>query len=572
MIDVNNVLERIPALNRSAIAQKPARALLSYLLHEKEFKEFGSRYPHLEGLEFIEQVFNFFDFGYKVLDHHKERIPVTGKVVIIANHPLGSLDGLALLKLVREVRPDAKIVANDWLMEVERLHSMFLPVKVMGEKETNHNNISAILDYLADDGAVIIFPAGEVSRIRPYGVRDTKWHSGFVRMAIAAEAPILPIHIDGRNSTLFYSASMVYKPLATMLLVKEMFKHQSSHIDIQIGHLIPYESFSGDQLTLQGKVKLFKRHLYRIPKKKPPLFKTQTPVAHPENRSLLLQELRDCAELLGETQDGKQIYVLENLTSSAVLREIGRLREIAYRAVGEGAGGRRDTDHYDSYYYHLVLWDKVDLEIVGAYRLADARLSHEPEKTGGLYTQTLFDYRPEMREYTEEGLELGRSFVQPKYWGKRSLEYLWIGIGAFIRSRPHYRYLFGPVSMTNAFPQAAKELIVELYKKHYGDDRGVVQAKVPFIPTAQHESLRANLNGETYIEDLTTAKALLANMGISIPTLYKQYSELCEPGGVKFLDFGIDPTFSDSIDGFVLVDIKKMKDRKYNRYIAGNYK
>ena len=147
------------------------------------------------------------------------------------------------------------------------------------------------------------------------------------------------------------------------------------------------------------------------------------------------------------------------------MREIGRLREIAFRAVGEGSGNRRDVDPYDRYYEHLILWDVEDLEIVGAYRLGNTSQMLEAEQA--LYTQSLFNYTEQMTPYFDNGLELGRSFVQPKYWGKRSLDYLWYGIGAYLKKHPKIRYLFGPVTLSNSMPKAAKDLLVYFYKLHF---------------------------------------------------------------------------------------------------------
>lgn len=169
--------------------------------------------------------------------------------------------------------------------------------------------------------------------------------------------------------------------------------------------------------------------------------------------------------MIGQTHDNKKIYLLENTIDSVLLREIGRLREIAFRAVGEGTGNRRDIDKFDYYYKHIVLWDEQDLEIVGSYRIADISKFKEDQE---LYSETLFGYEDQLRQKFPMAMELGRSFVQPRYWGKRSLDYLWFGIGAYLRENPHVRYLFGPISLSNDFPTFAKDLIIYFYQKFYG--------------------------------------------------------------------------------------------------------
>ncbi len=179
MLDVDKVLSsHYPQLEQRDWLKRPVRQTLKRLLHEQEFQAFAKRYPHLQGFEFIEQVLDYFNFSYRVSDREKERIPESGRVVIIANHPIGSLDGLALLKLVRSVRPDVKVMANELLMQVDPLHSCLLPVNNMGG-HTPKQNLTKITQWLEHDGALIIFPAGEVSRVAPTGIRDGAWHPGF---------------------------------------------------------------------------------------------------------------------------------------------------------------------------------------------------------------------------------------------------------------------------------------------------------------------------------------------------------------------------------------------------------
>jgi len=251
------------------------------------------------------------------------------------------------------------------------------------------------------------------------------------------------------------------------------------------------------------------------------------------------------------------------------MREIGRLRELSFRAVGEGTGKRRDIDKYDSFYMHLILWDEDELEIAGAYRLCDTNSVLSTNGLEGIYTTSLFSYNRTMKPYMYRGLELGRSFVQPKYWGKRSLDYLWYGIGALLKSNPQYRYLFGPVSISNSYPQPAKDLLVYFYSKYFGTEEKPVTALNPYqIDWRKNEKLSQQFSGNDYKKDFTQLKTMLNMSGHSVPTLYKQYTEICEPDGVIFSDFNIDPDFSECVDGFVIVDIEKLKDKKRKRYMG----
>jgi putative hemolysin len=529
MFTVSDVLEKhYPKIVNKPLLSKTLSCVLRHLLHEREMQEFAQEYPHYQGLDFAEQVLQYFNISYSARDVEKERLPDHGKLVIIANHPIGSLDALVLIKLVSEVRQDIKVIGNDMLMALKPMLSILLPVNnIHGGTAKQH--IQNIQTHLQNEGVVIVFPAGEVSRLRPQGIRDTRWQSGFLRIARQAKSPILPVFIDAKNSTLFYGLSMIYKPLASMLLVKEMFNHKCQHIPMRIGELIPFESYSNNKITRIQHVALFKKHLYRVGLGKAGIFKTQTAIAPAENRAELQHALKNKCEDLGETTDGKVMYLYQHQTSSPILREIGRLREIAFRAVGEGTNKRRDIDRFDAFYYHLILWDKDDLEIAGAYRL-----------------------------------ELGRSFVQPKYWGKRSLDYLWFGIGAFLQRHPRFRYLFGPVSLSDHYPKAAKDLLIQFYTLYFGCTDGIASSKLPYLLPKDYPH---SFSGDNYKIDFNQLKHQLANMGMVVPTLYKQYTETYQAGGVHFVDFNIDPDFNHCVDGLVLADLNTLKPKKRARYM-----
>lgn len=573
MISVEHVVaSRFPDFPlRNPTVYRTVVALLRLLFREVEFRRFAERYPHLTGFDFVEQALDHFDFGITVSDRERERIPAWGRVVIVANHPIGSLDGLALLKLVSKVRRDVKVVANDVLAAVEPLQNLLLPVDAFSSRSTR-DNLRAIEQHLQNDGAVIIFPAGEVSRMGATGVKDGAWRHGFLRFAAKTKAPILPMFVDARNSALFYSLSFFARPLSTLWLVREMFKHSNKNMRVRIGQPIAYETYSTLPLDSRAKVKLFRRHIYKIGKNRGEgCFETAAEsIAHPEDRQQLRAEIRAC-ELLGMTKEGMAIYLYRFDGDSPVMREIGRLREVSFRAVGEGSGRRRDMDIYDRDYDHIVLWDDEALELVGAYRLrrtADLQASENKSAsdTKKLYSDTLFDYRSEAQPYLAEGVELGRSFVQPRYWGRRSLDLLWYGIGAYVKKFPQVRYLFGPVSISNSYPSKAKDLLVNFYRHYFSAPNSWAKARLPY-QSMQSDGAARWLRCD-YSEGFTQLKGELSEMDLSVPTLYKQYTELCEDGGVQFVDFNVDPDFSDCVDGLVLVDLHKLKESKRKRYLA----
>lgn len=559
MLKIDDYLEEYhPKLLVKPWISKPTSIFLRYLLKEKEINLFIKEYPHLHGLDFIEQILEHFHFSYSVRNNEKENIPPQGRLIIAANHPIGSLDGLALIKLISETRRDIKVITNEKLMAIEALNPILLPADRKAPS-TATDCLESTQKHLQQEGAVIIFPAGEVSRLRPQGVRDARWKTDFLSIAKTTKAPILPVFIDGKNSPLFYTISMLYKPLATLLIAREMFKQRTKHLPIRISELVAFESYNKDSIPLQQTAKLFQKHVYRLGQNKKGIFKTQKPIAPAEDRQELTQAIRQ-HKTLGETADGKEIILYRHSGSSPILREIGRLREITFRAVGEGTNKRRDIDTYDSDYFHLVLWDKNDLEIVGAYRFGDAAQLTKNK----LYSASLFHYSDEMQPYFKQGLELGRSFVQPKYWGKRSLDYLWYGIGAFLQHNPQYRYLFGPVSISNSLPDSAKQLIVCFYQLYFGSNAKLASSDTPYHPPV---SAKDFFTGNNYKEDFTKLKSLLSNMGSTVPTLYKQYTETYENGGVHFLAFSVDPLFNYCIDGLVLADLSLLKEKKRQRYM-----
>ena len=244
--------------------------------------------------------------------------------------------------------------------------------------------------------------------------------------------------------------------------------------------------------------------------------------------------------------------------------QIGRLREITFRAVGEGSGRGRDLDAFDPDYEHIVLWDAQCARTAGAYRIASGARMLASRGLSGLYTASLFRYADEAIARLAQGMELARSFVVPDAWGSRSLDYLWQGIGAYLRRHPHVRYLFGAVSISSALPgQQAREQIVAYYAQHYGATDALACATRPFEYRPMPDAL-AQLDAQSGMQLL---KANLHAVSAQIPVLYKQDAKLCEPGAVRFLAFGVDPAFSDAVDGLVEVDLQRLLPQKRRRYL-----
>lgn len=570
MIDVEKMIQKkYPKLQNNKIIKGAISKFADAIIHESYINDFLHENAHLGALEFVENALDDLQFGYTISDKYIENIPSSGRVVIIANHPLGALDALTLIKLISSVRKDIKVVANDFLNTLTPLQPILLDINNFKAQQAK-SNISKIYDALNNEEAVIIFPSGEVSRATPTGVKDKKWHKGFLNFAKRSSSPILPVYIGGKNSKTFYSVSTLNKKLSMLLLSHEMFKKKGKSIEIIAGEIIPYENIAPKGIPTDKLISLYKKHLYSL-KKGESYFTTQKAIALPEDSRAIKKELKN-SQLLGHTKDNKKIYLYEwSSNNSSVLNEIGRLREISFRKVGEGANKKRDIDKYDRYYKHIILWDEDALEIVGAYRIAECKNILERYSQNALYTTTLFEYNDTLLPYLDNAIELGRSFVQPKYWGSRALDYLWQGIGAYLKNNPQIEYMYGPVSISGAYPKIAKDMILYFYDYYFHDNEALVKAKLPYTINLEDEYMQSfirEMQCDNYSTDFKLLKKALGFLELSVPTLYKQYTDLCEEGGIRFSTYNIDKNFSDCVDSFILVDVKRIKEKQKKRYFG----
>ncbi|HEY9255564.1 MAG TPA: GNAT family N-acyltransferase [Stenotrophomonas sp.] len=483
------------------------------------------------------------------------RIPAQGRLLVLANHPSGARDALALLDLVGRRRGDVRILANDWLQTIAPLRELLLPVRILGG-QPSRASLEAVEQALAQEQCVIVFPAGEVSRLGWRGVRDSHWRRGFLRFARRSGAPVLPVHVQARNSALFYGASALYRPAGTVLLARETLNRRKQQLQLRVGTLRRLEPHGGDE---RAELQALRAEVYALSRRSLPAPATLATPTPPAEVAAAVATLR----LLGHTADGKQVRAGVLAADSPLLREIGRLRELTFREVGEGSGQALDLDRYDGWYEHIVLWDAPAVRVAGAYRVARCARLLADRGLRGLYTAGLFDYADDMVPRLAEALELGRSFVVPEYWGSRSIDYLWQGIGAYLRAYPSIRYLVGAVSISASLPLSARAQIVAYYARYHADGRAHAAARRPFA--VEQPALFEDLDAATAMRVL---RENLDALGASVPMLYKQYVELCEPGGARFLAFGVDPDFSDSVDGLIEVDLHQLKPKKRQRYLG----
>ena len=568
MLSVEQTLtERLPWLAQHPGLLRSAAGLLGRLADEDGFNRVLTKIGESEGFDFVDKALEVLGANYYVNPRERENIPVEGGVLVVANHPLGMVDAITLLHLVGSVRSDVKILGNDWLASIPQLNRLLLHVDVFGKGAASR--MREIYRALDRGEALIVFPAGEVSRMRPDGVRDGRWADGFARLAMRSKTPVLPIHVAARNSTMFYGLSMLAKPLSTAMLPREAVAPIKRRIGFSVGALVgadELEQRSGG--SAQQAAKLMRRHVYRVGRHRGLIFGGQSPIAHPEPTERVVADLAARAEKLADLNDGKQVLLLQGAGDSAALREIGRLRELTFRKVGEGTGARRDLDAYDPHYEHLVLWDPKALRIVGSYRFGHGGKIIGERGMAGLYTSSLFNYSPALESRLSQGLELGRSFIAPAYWRSRALDQLWQGIGLYLQRHRDLRYLFGPVSMSVSLPREAREWIAAAHQHYFGVS-GLAAARQPFvISPAVIDLVRAALEGLDPAAGLGKLKHHLDALGVSLPVLYRQYVDLVEPEGVQFLDFGEDPSFSGCVDGLVMLDLVTLKPAKRARYLG----
>jgi putative hemolysin len=568
MISVErSFFEKFPRLagGRARSFSQPVVQMLRKVACEQRINDTLAALSPLTGFDFVERALENFQISYRYAHNDRENIPVEGRVVIVANHPLGAFDALALLHLVGSVRRDVRMLANDVLGQIEALSALLLPINVFGGGGTSACRLREAYRALENEQALIIFPAGEVSRIGPQGVRDGNWSSGFVRMARQVGAPVLPVHVAASNSSTFYGVSMLARSLSSLLLAREMFGAMRTRPSIVVGELVASSELNTGSAEVVAQS--MRQHVYQIGKHRPAVFATSRAIAHPESPLEVRRALRR-AETIGTIGDGKAILLLDAEADCPALRDIGRLRELSFRRMGEGTGTRRDLDRFDFHYRHIVLWDDQALAIMGAYRLAEGAQVLQSQGMSGLYSSTLFDYAPQANQFLTQGVELGRSFVQPAYWNSRSLDYLWQGIGAYLSHRPHLRYMFGPVSISAKLQLAAREWIVHFHQHYFGDTEALGIARNVFQVSAPIAAAASELwKGRDAKTGMILLKQRLAQMDCTIPTLYKHYVDLCEPDGVRFLAFGIDPAFGNCVDGLIRLDLSLMRPGKRDRYL-----
>lgn len=511
-----------------------------------------------------------------VSDSDLEKIPAAGAVIAIANHPFGILDGVMIADLLTRVRPDLRILTNQLLGELPELAHMCIfidPFERVESRAANGRALKRAITHMRSGGMLLIFPAGEVSHfdLRKRAICDPEWNVTAARLIRITRARSLPILIRGANGIPFQMLGLVHPRLRTAALPVEMLNKRGKSVEIRIGRTIDpvrIEALRDDSeatryLRLRTELLARRSAVAERPGANAVAVQSAVP-AEPLAREIetlppecLLEEARDLA-----------VYLTAAPRIPLALREIGRLRELTFRAAGEGTGQAVDLDRFDPHYLHLFVWNREKREIAGAYRMGDVPALMARFGQKGLYTESLFRFHPRFLAQLGPSLELGRSFIRPEYQRQFApLLLLWKGIGAYVASRPEYAMLIGAVSVSNQYSAVSRELIVRYFESQNlsAQWRGAVRARRPLQGNLVHKwEMAALCSLLPDVEDLSAPISDLEPDGKGLPILVRQYVKL----GGKLLAFSVDPEFGNTLDGFVMVDLTQTSPETLARYMG----
>ena len=515
-------------------------------------------------------------------------IPRTGRLVVVANHPFGAIEGIVLTQVLRAVRPDVRFMANFLLARIPELQELIFAVDPFGREGARQRNVAGLRqarEWLECEGCLVIFPAGEVSHLdlAAGAVTDPPWNTTAARLARRSSAPVLPMYFHGGNSALFQLAGLIQPRLRTAMLPRELINKRKSPIALAIGQPIAAAKLAGAGHA-QDVTDYLRFCTYMLSAAFPasmPLMqrlgrdasaRVSIPVAAAMDNADVAAEIRaieaaDPSRCL--VRDGDlSVGLLDSPRAPNVLQEIGRLRELTFRGAGEGTGRSRDIDLYDSYYEHLVLWNTATHEIAGAYRLARTDVVRHRYGLRGLYTQSLFRYDGAFLDRLGKTVELGRSFIRPEYQRSyAALMMLWKGIGHYLVRYRDYTTLFGPVSVSNAYHPLSRALMVEFFKTHHGaaELSTLVQARRPYRSLLRfHGQPHATLPALLDLADVDARIGDLESDGKGIPVLLRHYLKL----GGRFAGFHVDTAFGHCVDGLIVVDLRTAPVTTLRRYMG----
>ena len=528
-----------------------------------------------------ERFLRGFNAGYLTGDDELARIPKTGPLVVVANHAFGGLDAMILDDLVAKVRPDVRFIANSILAEVPAIGPRIFPVDPFGGRDAARRNAGSLRRakaWIADGGSLAVFPAGEVahSTWKRLAVTDPPWNPIIARLIKSTGATVGLVHSHLRSvllgrELLRIRGRRTRVAIGTPLRVDELDRFAAPEDLIEFLRLRTFVLRSRLERASSEESRRVHSIVRSIPlrSRKPEPVRMEpvatVPVHDPDQLASEILALPP-EQILVKRGDRRVVYA-EADQIPMVLQEIGRLRELSFRAVGEGTGRSIDLDDYDPSYLHLVLWDERNSSVIGSYRLGRTDEIIDRHGIEGLYTRTLFDYDESLIRELGPSLEMGRSFVHPDY--QRHVEplmLLWKGIARYSGRFPKYRRLFGPVSISAEYHATSTRLLLSFLKatKRISRLEGLVRPRNPVDLDHPRDWDPSSLRSVRKLKDIDELVKEIEQGERSVPVLVRQYLKL----NAVFLGFNVDPEFSNVVDGLVLVDLFRMNPRLLRFYMG----
>lgn len=553
--------------------------LLMKVLKISTLNKIYDRNKHLSEVEFLNAILDEFQIKFEIPEEDLKRLPKDGAYITVSNHPLGGIDGILLLKLMLEREPNFKIIANFLLHRIEPMKPYIMPVNPFENHKDAKSSVIGIketLRHLSDGKPLGMFPAGEVSTYRDGKlVVDKPWEEGAIKVIRKAQVPVVPIYFHAKNSKLFYFLSKIDDTLRTAKLPSELLTQKDRVIKVRIGKPISVAEQNEHQ-SIEEYSEFLRKKTYMLANSfddedskllNPVNLNLKAPkppkqIVKPANHEEILKEIEELKKGDYRLTQSKnyQVYFVSADKIPNILHEIGRLREITFREVGEGTNESIDLDQYDQYYHHMFLWDDDAQVIAGAYRMGLGSEIYPKFGIEGFYLQDLFRFEPELYDMMSKSIEMGRAFIIKEYQQKpMPLFLLWKGIVHTTLRHPEHKYLIGGVSISNQFTDFSKSLMIEFMKSHYYDPyvAQYIHPKKEFkvkLKDADKDFLfnetEADLNKFDKIIDEIEPGSL------RLPVLIKKYIKQ----NARVVAFNVDPMFNNSVDGLMYIRIADLPE------------
>lgn len=559
--------------------------ILMKVLRISKINAIYNRNKHLSEIEFLDAILNEFGVQFEVPEEDLKKIPKDGAFITISNHPLGGIDGILLLKILLKERSDFKIMANFLLSRIAPMQEYIIPVNPFENRKEVRSSMQGFkqaVSHLKEGKPLGIFPAGEVSTLKNKGlVLDKPWEKSAMKLIKKANVPVIPVYFYAKNSELFYQLAKQSDLLRTAKLPSELLSQKNKTIHVRIGRpILPKVQDELDDLQeftsfLRKKVYLL-ANAYDVKEKTKKLFsllkvnsgndlksvKEPEPIIDPVPLEKIEQEivlLRQKKARLVQSKD-YEVFLAKSEDIPNILQEIGRLREVTFRQVGEGTNLSIDLDEYDAHYRHLFLWDNEGKKIAGAYRMGLGADFYDLYGIDGFYTHTLFRFEPELYKMMSETIEMGRAFVIQEYQQKpMPLFLLWKGIAHTTLRFPEHKYLLGGVSISNQFSDFTKSLMITFMKSNYYDPY-VAQ----YVKPKQEFKVRLKDADKDFIfdetqDDLNKFDKIIDEIepgNLRLPVLIKKYIKQ----NAKVIAFNVDPHFNNAVDGLMYIRIADLPE------------